>query len=79
MRSFFLLLRYNDLYRELARHDIRDSVVRLILVNVQAAAIHFPSQGYMDKIRLFQDNRKDQLIKKLDQYGQQMNNLVFGR
>ena len=76
---FFLLTRYNDLYRELARHDIRESVVRLVLVNAQEAAVHYPTQGHLDKIRVFQDSPKDQLIKKLGQYGRPMNNLVFGR
>jgi hypothetical protein len=74
----FYQRRYSDLYRELARHDIRDTVVRLILVNEQTAASHFANQN-SDKIRLFQDNSKDQLVSKLGQYGQQMNNLVFGR
>ena len=70
--------RYNDLYRELAKNDIRDSVVSLILVNEQDAAQHFPGNSY-DKVRLFQDNSKDRLIKKLRNHGQSMNNIVFGR
>lgn len=67
-----------ELYRELDRHDIRESVVRLILINEQKAAAHFMNQNF-GKIRLFQDNSKDQLIKKLGQNGKTMTNLVFGR
>jgi hypothetical protein len=72
------LNRYNDIYRELASHDIRDSVVSLILINEQNAAQHFPGK-YYDKVLIFQDNPKDQLIKKLRNYGKSSNNIVFGR
>ena len=75
---FILFNRYNDLYRELQRDNIRDSVVRLILINEQHAA-HYFTADYFDKIRLFQDNPKDRLVKKLSHRGQKINNYVFGR
>ncbi|CAF0808827.1 unnamed protein product [Rotaria sordida] len=70
--------RYNDLYRELERSGIRDSVVRVILVNEADAARHITG-NYYDKIRIYQDNSKDHLIKKLRNHGQTIDNFVFGR
>ncbi len=70
--------RYNDLYRELQGHDIRDSIVRLILINEKDAAQYFPG-NYYDKLRLFQDNSKDRIIKKLRNTEKTTNNYVFGR
>jgi len=72
------LYRYNDLYRQLQLYDIRDSIVRLILINEKDAEKNFPG-NYYDKIRLFQDNSKDGLIKKLRNNDQTTNNYVFGR
>ncbi|CAF1480296.1 unnamed protein product [Rotaria magnacalcarata] len=70
--------RYNDLYRELQNSGIRDTTVRLILVNEQDAANHLPGK-YYDKIRLFQDNAKDGLIKKLRNHEHSADNFIFGR
>jgi hypothetical protein len=71
------LNRYNDLYRELQHQEIRDSIVRFILINEQDAAQSFPGKFY-DKIQLFQDNSKDRIVKKL-RNKEQTNNYVFGR
>ncbi|CAF3323128.1 unnamed protein product [Rotaria socialis] len=70
--------RYNDLYRELQNSGIRDTTVRLILVNEQDAANYLPGK-YYDKIRLFQDNAKDGLIKKLRNHEHSADNFIFGR
>ncbi|CAF3895775.1 unnamed protein product [Rotaria sp. Silwood2] len=70
--------RFNDLYRELERGGIRDLVVRIILVN-EANAAHQLSGNYYDQIRVFQDNSKDRLIKKLRNHGQAIDTFVFGR
>lgn len=75
---FFRNLRFNDLYRELDRHRIRDSLVRLVLINEQEGTKYF-NNAHVDKIRLFHDNPKDKLVKKLENYGKTMNTLVFGR
>ncbi|CAF0824757.1 unnamed protein product [Rotaria sp. Silwood1] len=70
--------RFNDLYRELQRDGLRDSIVRIILVN-EADAANQLSGNYYDQIRVFQDNSKDHLIKKLRNHGQTLDNFVFGR
>ena len=70
--------RYNDLYRELQRHDIREGVARIILINEKDAARHF-SEKYYDKIRFYQDNSRDRIIKKLRSEQPTGNNFVFGR
>lgn len=72
------MIRYNDLYRELDHHNIRDSHVRFILINEKDAAQAVPA-NYYDKIRLYQDNSKDRIIKKLQKKGPTINNFVFGR
>jgi hypothetical protein len=70
--------RYNDLYRDLERRNIGESVVRLVLINEQEAARAL-TNNYYNQIEIFQDTPKDRLIQKLGQNGQRMNNLVFGR
>jgi hypothetical protein len=72
------LIRYNDLYRELERDDIRDSIVRFILINENDAAENFPGDSF-GNIRVYQDNSRDRIIKKLRTNRQTLNNLVFGR
>jgi len=74
----FVWNRYNDLYRDLTYHNIREPDVRLILVNEQQAVNYLPGT-YYGKIRLFQDNYKDRAIEKLGYHGQRLNNLIFGR
>ncbi|CAF0993360.1 unnamed protein product [Rotaria sordida] len=71
-------IKYNDLYRDLEYHNIREPDVRLILVNEQHGAQYLPGI-YYGKIRLFQDNYKDQFIEKLGLHGHRLNNLIFGR
>ncbi|CAF0722442.1 unnamed protein product [Adineta ricciae] len=71
-------VRYNDLYRDLEYHNIRDPDIRLVLVNEETAAQYLPGV-YYGKIRLFQDSYKDRAIEKLGYYGQRLNNLIFGR
>jgi len=75
---YFILNRYNDLYRDLEYNNIRDPDVRLILVNEEQAAKFLPGT-YYGKIRLFQDNYNDRVIDKLGYHGQRLNNLIFGR
>ncbi|UJR27387.1 hypothetical protein I4U23_008677 [Adineta vaga] len=70
--------RFLDLYRELERQHIRDSVVRLILINEQDAAEHFGGNKF-GNIKLFQDNPQDRIVKRLHQNGHTLNNYVFGR
>jgi hypothetical protein len=70
------LNRYNDLYRELQRQDIHDPIVNVILINEKDAAI---PGNYYDKVRLFQDNSKDRIVKKLLANEPTTNNYVFGR
>ena len=77
MRSH-TILRYNDLFRDLAYNNIREPEVRLVLVNEEQAAKYFPGTHY-GKVRIFQDNSKDRAIETLGYYGQRLNNLVFGR
>jgi hypothetical protein len=77
-REEFSWCRYNDLYRQLQHHDIRDSIVRIILINEKEGEKKFPGSHY-DKVRLFQDNSKDRLIKKLRDNELTTNNYVFGR
>ncbi len=72
------MIRYNDLYRELERDDIRDSIVRFILINENDAAENFPGDSF-GNIRVYQDNSRDRIIKKLRTNRQTLNNLVFGR
>jgi len=72
------LNRFNDLYRELQRHDIHESVISLFLINEQNGTAYFPG-SYYGKIRVFQDNPKDRLIKKLRNNRETANNYVFGR
>ena len=66
------------MYRDLEYQNIRDPDVRLVLVNEEQAATFLPGPFY-GKVRIFQDNQKDQGIDKLGYYGQRLNNLVFGR
>ncbi|CAF3659097.1 unnamed protein product [Adineta steineri] len=70
--------RYNDLYRELERYNIRDSVVRIALINEQNAEQNFVGDSY-DKIPLYQDNSRDHLVRRLSDHKQTINNYVFGR
>lgn len=70
--------RYNDLYRELERENIRDSTVRLILINELDGISALPGR-YFGKVRIFQDNAKDRLVKKLRNQRQSSNNFLFGR
>ncbi|CAF0758734.1 unnamed protein product [Adineta ricciae] len=71
--------RFLDLYRELERQHIRDSVVRLMLINEQDAAQYFSGNKF-GKIQLFQDNPQDRLVQRLHrQHGETLNNYVFGR
>jgi len=73
------LIRYNDLRRELQNHDIHDdSIVSFILINENDAAEYLPG-NYYDKVRLFTDNSRDHIIKKLRNNKQTLNNFVFGR
>jgi hypothetical protein len=72
------LIRYNDLRRELQNHDIHDSIISFILINENDAAKYLPG-NYYDKIRLFTDNSRDLIIKKLRNNKQTVNNFVFGR
>ena len=76
--KIFLLNRYNDLYRDLENQGIRDLLVRLILVNENDAAGYLPGE-YYDKVRLFQDNSKANIVKKLRNNKPTANNYVFGR
>ena len=70
--------RFNDLHRELERNNIRDSIVRFVLINEQSGIKNYPGKFY-DKVRLFQDNSKDHIVKKLRNQEQNINNFVFGR
>ena len=74
-----LFNRFLDLYRELERQHIRDSVVRLMLINEQDAAQYFSGNKF-GKIQLFQDNPQDNLVQRLHhQHRETLNNYVFGR
>lgn len=80
VRFFLLLNRYHDLYYELGRQGVAESLVRLILINEEQAANNYPANANANNsIRLVQDNSNDRLVKKLSLRGPTMNNYVFGR
>jgi hypothetical protein len=70
--------RFNDLYRELDRLHIRDSVVRLFLINERSAAHLYNGPKY-GKVGVLQDNLREDVVSKLRYHGATVDNYVFGR